>query len=410
MNYRFHISISKIFYGIVAFLSCWYFYFASSFKLRPYPSLFWIAMAALSILMAFIHRTRLNKIDIAYLLGMIFLIGLSLSSVNPIASIGVLANYIIYYLVARFITKNCDGEKIHSIILFFSIIHLVCLYMQVIFPDLYTRVVLPLLSDSIHTEVIEQMNWNKAYYGFSMQTSMCAMYLSIGAVLSAVRAKNEQKTTKKMFYIILVALFLMGTFFTQRRGSSAAALVIIALIYMRTKGNKISKILFGIAIVVMIAVIGIQNIPGMSGIINKMSKFASSGSLMNGRDDFFGRAVHAIMQKPLFGWGAGQVEAAIGYAWLENSFLSILVQLGVIGFVIFYFPLVKLMKNVIVNERVKTDNIIDFSFYIQILFLIMSFIENYYGEAQHIFIFFVIVLAQRRYVNTNIMESKYENE
>lgn len=396
MNNRYSISISKIFYSILAFLSCWYFYFASSFKLRPFPSLFWIGMAVLCLFLGIIHKTKISKMDIAYLLGMACLIILSIFSIDSFSSMIFLANYIIYYLVARMTTNNCEGESIHSIILFFSLVHLICLFIQVIMPNLYISYILPLLPDSIHTTIIEQMNWNGVYYGFSVQTSMSAMYLSIGVLISAVRAKNERKSIKKLFYIILVGLFLIATFFTQRRGSSAAVLLIVALIYMRMKGNKLSKILFVIIFIVLLAIIGIQNIPGLSGIMNKMNIFIASGTIMNGRDSNFDLAFNALLQKPLFGWGGGQVETAIGYAWLENSYLSILVQIGFVGFLIFYYPYIKLLKNTIHNLKYEENNILDFSLYIQILFVIMSFVENYYGEPQHIFIFFLIVLAHNK--------------
>lgn len=359
-------------------------------------------MAGLSLLLALVHRTRINKMDVAYLGGMACLIVFSAFSVDSFASMEVVASYIIYYLVARMITKNCEGECIHSIILFFSIVHLTCLYVQVLMPNVYTSYVLPLLPDDIHSIVMDQMRWNAAYYGFSVQTSMSAMYLTIGVVLAAIKAINEKKLTKKIVYIVLVVLFLIATFFTQRRGSSAAALVVLALIYMRMKGNKLSKIFFAIAVAVMVAVIGIQNIPGASGIMNKMTTFIATGSIMNGRDDNFRLAFNAIMQRPLFGWGGGQVEAAMGYAWLENSYLSILVQWGIVGFVIFYYPYLKLMKKILKDIKYDENSIRDFSFYIQILFLIMSMVENYYGEPLNIFIFFTIVLAQNKEKISNL--------
>ena len=165
-------------------------------------------MATLCIFLAIIQKTKISKIDIAYLLGMACLIVLSIFSVDSFSSINVLVNYIIYYLVARMVTKNCEGESIHSIIFFFSIVHLICIYIQVIVPSLYISYILPLLPDSIHTTVIEQMNWNKAYYGFSVQTSMSAMYLSIGVLISAVRAKNEEKSIKKYFILYSLDYFL----------------------------------------------------------------------------------------------------------------------------------------------------------------------------------------------------------
>lgn len=394
-----YVSGSRLMYAASAFLSCWYFYFSSSFSLRPFPQLFWIAMAALSIAIGLVHKFQLNRIDMAFFFGMFILFMFSMFSTNQVESLRVVGNYVIYYIVARMITDNCDGKTIHSIIFFFSVVHLICLFIQVLLPSVYTSVLLPLLPPSSHTMITEQMNWNAAYYGFSIQSSMSAMYLSIGAVLATLRVKASEKRSLKIVYIVLVALFVIGIFYTQRRGSSAATLVVLMLIYMMAKGNRSSKLLFGISVVILIAIVGIQNIPGLYGILNKFQTFLATGSLMNGRDSNFADALLAISQKPFIGYGGGQVKAAMGYAWLENSFLSLAVQWGIVGATIFFTPYIMLLKQTtrMIKQEV-TDNIyIEFSIYIQILFLIISLVENYYGDPLTVFMFFTIVFTANSY-------------
>jgi O-antigen ligase len=393
------ISVNKLIYSLLAFLAFWYFYFASTYSLRPVPQLFWVLLAAISICLGCIHRYKITKMDQIFFGVMFALLLFSLFSVNSYESAMEVGYFIIYYIVAKMIITNCEGETIHNIILFFSIVHLICMLIQVFLPSTYTAVLLPLLPGSSRTMITEQMNWNAAYYGFTIQSSMSAMYLSIGAILSAIKLKKADKKIFKVAYLVLIALFLVATFYTQRRGSSAAVLVVLALIYMRTKGNRGSKILLAVSVIALVAIVGIQNIPGLSGIMNKMTTFIATGSFMNGRDTNFSNAISAFLQRPIFGYGGGQIEAAMGYAWLENSFLAVLLQWGFIGFFLFFWPFVKMFKGTI--YALKWENsynpYLEFSLYIQILFFIMSFVENYYGAALNCFLLFTVVGAGNMY-------------
>lgn len=344
MSIRRYASSTHMIYGIFAFVSCWYFYFASTFTLRPFPHLFWIFMAILSVFFSVLQKYKLDRIDQLFFLGMVILMLISVVSVNQIGSMRYVANYVIYYIVARMIAKNCEGKIIFKIILVFSVFHMICIYIQVLIPAIYISVLMPLLPASAHTMLTEQMNWNAAYYGFSIQSSMSAMYISIGAILAALKVRDNRKKLIRIFYLILTVLFLIATFYTQRRGSSVVTLVVLMLIYLKTKGSTVSKILFGITVILLIAVIGIQNIPGMAGIMNKFTTFIATGSLMNGRDSNFADAIIAIGKRPICGYGGGQVKTATGYAWLENSYLSILVQWGVIGAIAFFVPYLSQVK------------------------------------------------------------------
>lgn len=62
------------------------------------------------------------------------------------------------------------------------------------------------------------MNWNKYFYGFTIQTSVNAMYLSLGAVLCAVKIDKDNKIKINIILFVLTVLFVIATFFTTRRG------------------------------------------------------------------------------------------------------------------------------------------------------------------------------------------------
>lgn len=45
-------------------------------------------------------------------------------------------------------------------------------------------------------KVLYQMTYNSSYYGFTVQTSITAMYMTFGAIVAAVNAKHEEKSKK----------------------------------------------------------------------------------------------------------------------------------------------------------------------------------------------------------------------
>lgn len=47
-------------------------------------------------------------------------------------------------------------------------------------------------------KVLYQMTYNSSYYGFTVQTSITAMYMTFGAIVAAVNAKHEEKKSKKI--------------------------------------------------------------------------------------------------------------------------------------------------------------------------------------------------------------------
>ncbi|MDU7869400.1 MAG: hypothetical protein E7J78_20035, partial [Pantoea sp.] len=289
----------SIFYNIIAFIALWYFYFSSSFILRPFPQLFWICLAVISILSAIIHNYKLKKIDVYFLGGMMILVLFSVFSTDMFGSILITFNYVIYYLVARMISVNCSSKTIFKILMFFSIVHLICVYIQILVPETYLSHILPLLPQGVHNEIMEQMKYNFAYYGFTVQTGMIAMYLSIGAILSMVRICESKNKKNKIIFMIIMILFLIATFFTVRRGSTVVTIVIITLIYYNLKGNTLSKVFVGISVVLLISLVGLENIPGLSGILNKFDSLVTSGSIMNGRDSLFSNAIASLSMKPL---------------------------------------------------------------------------------------------------------------
>lgn len=385
-------------FGILAFAALWYFYFASSFVLRPYPQLFWTGMAALSAFIWIGLNQSVSKADVYYFCGMFVLLMLALLSRSPKTSAMIVVNYLIYYLTARMVTRHSTSRVVIGIVVLFSLIHLVCLYIQVFAGGVYESTILPLLPAENRAKVLAQMKYNEAFYGFTVQTSVIAIYMSVGAVYFGTKVSCAETRRAKIINIVVLCLFMIGLFFTVRRGSVVVVTLLLVLMFLQSRGNVFNKTFIAVAVVGLLLFIGLENIPGLSGVFEKFERQADKGSVMNGREYLFADAFQLFMKKPLFGHGLGRGGTVLGYAWLENSYLLMLMESGIVGAVAFFLPYIILLTDTMrqIKRQPRKNVAVQFSFYTQLLFIMMSMVENYLASPLTTFLFFTIVFAGRQ--------------
>lgn len=379
---------------VVAFVVLWHFFFASSFILRVNPKLFWPAVFILSLFSLIYKKNVLQGKEVKLFGFLFFGIVACFFSADPWTSVSNHIYYFIYLGVAAMIARNLTTQNVLRITLGFCIVHLVCIYVQVFNPSLYKSIILPLLPAYAHDDILYQMTYNASFYGFTVQTSMAAMYMTIGAICSAVIAKYESGRLKRVALIVLIGLFLTGVLFTTRRGSILAICLVLAYIYFDTSGSKLSKILLLVLGVAFLLSFGIEKIPGMQGLLDKFNRL--SGNVMNGRNTIWTSALGNFWNHPIFGYGAGNAIIAGDGSLVDNAYLTVLVERGLVGIVLWFAPLISIFINSIVRKRKYAGygNLpLDFSFYIQLLFIIMSCLENYFGQALTMFIYYLVVLC-----------------
>lgn len=307
----------------------------------------------------------------------------AISHTDYLKSIEKIGFYFIYYIVAVNLGNKCKYDQIWKLTYGFVLIHLAITCLQLILPSIYQSYFMPFLPSQVHLEIIEQMNWNHSYYGFTVQTSINAMYLSIGCIMSALRAYEYKSIRDKIIYIILTCAFMICVFFTTRRGSSIVLFVILAFIIFHYNRNHIAKILFFLMIFALVGIMGIQYVPGVSGLIDKTAHLATESTVWNGRDELFSKAISAIIDHPLFGYGGRGLSYVFGRSFLENSFLSILVQWGIVGFFVFFTPYIVLFRNI---QKKDKGAHIPYTKYLLLLYFFMSFVEDYFGAPLNVFL------------------------
>lgn len=381
--------------NIVTFIILWHFFFASSFVLRLNPKIFWPVLFVISIIVALYNKEQIGGAELEILLfsfvGFVF----CFIAAEPWTAVNNQLYFFIYLCIAAMIARFTNGETIRAQILFFCIIHLICIYIQVFLPEVYKGIILPLLPSYAHDDILYQMKYNASYYGFTVQTSVTAMYMTFGAIITAVNAKHEEKKANKIIDITLIFLFVTGILFVTRRGSFLAILLILAYIYFDTSKSKLSRVVLFFIGILFLLYFGIDKIPGMQGMIDKFNRL--SGNMTNGRQNIWKIALGNLWQHPLFGYGVGRANATGGGGSVDNAYVAILVERGIIGAIIFFIPYLHLIIQSFSRKRISDAEIksVETSFYFQLLFVIMSFMENYYGQALSMFIYYIMVFSEQ---------------
>lgn len=394
--------------SVVTFIILWHFFFASSFVLRLNPQIFWPVLFVISVIVAFYNKVRICGAELEILLFSFLGFLFCFMAEEPWTAVNNELYFFIYFCVAVMIARFTNGETIRAQILFFCIIHLICIYVQVFLPGVYENSILPLLPSYAHSDILYQMKYNSSYYGFTVQTSVTAMYMTFGAIITAVNTKHEGKKVNKIIDIALIFLFITGILFVTRRGSFLAILLILAYIYFDTSKSKLSRVVLFLIGILFLIYFGIDKIPGMQGMVDKFNRL--SGNISNGRQNILKIALGNLWNHPLFGYGVGRANVTGGGGSVDNAYVAILVERGIIGTIIFFIPYLHLLIQSFSRKkmsRIKMKSV-ETSFYFQLLFVIMSFVENYYGQALTMFIYYIMVLSEQ-YDTQNISSKKYVN-
>jgi exopolysaccharide production protein ExoQ len=158
--------------------------------------------------------------------------------------------------------------------------------------------------------------------------------------------ESKKKSALFLFFLMLLSLFLSGS-----RGSLQAAVVSLGyFIYVRKKKYK-PLVFFSLASFTFILFWVIETLAKAHF---KSYIRAESIPEIGGRLGIWQSALNLIIEKPIFGHGFGVEDKIFGLkfaayhakaqiAYVHNSYLGMLIQLGVVGLIVFYLPLFVLL-------------------------------------------------------------------
>lgn len=180
--------------------------------------------------------------------------------------------------------------------------------------------------------------------GAQMDPNNQAAFLLIGSAISLYLLFNKKNTILfSILYIILSMIIIYAIFLTGSRGGFISLFFIVFVIALLSeKGKSLisKKTVLNTALVIIFALIVFLVAKSFlqQDTFERIFNFTGYSDGSN-RIDIWGNTIQIIENSPLFGggWGAywGYNE---NYTAVHNTFLSILSDGGILGFVLFFLP------------------------------------------------------------------------
>lgn len=184
--------------------------------------------------------------------------------------------------------------------------------------------------------------------------NVLAHALGIGLIFSFFAL---QESTKRLKFLIIIMDFftLYAIFLTGSRGTWMALILGVVLFPVFAQKIPLRKRMIYVfmgSLVIFILFIGLRNnYYGQFGqlISTRLSEHDSISRAAGGRlDSIWPYYINKFYEKPLFGWGKG-FSNDVGMA-AHNDFLNIIVETGIIGFILFLNFLIFALKDILRNK------------------------------------------------------------
>ena len=190
------------------------------------------------------------------------------------------------------------------------------------------------------------------YTGARMDQNTLSILLTLGIPIAICLAADPMRRSKLFFlaYWAYPPAAAIGVFLTgSRTGAAAVTVGVGSLLVLSQRGRKYVRLVLVVATIC--AVFGIVYVVP-SVLLERTSEVATKGTgAMSHRLEIWQRAYEAYWEKPILGTGAGT------FQWVDkvhggegrsphSLFFSIIVQFGVVGFVLWAALLIAVMRNI----------------------------------------------------------------
>lgn len=193
---------------------------------------------------------------------------------------------------------------------------------------------------------------------FNMNPNDIGLRIVISVPMALYLSVKEKNPLWAWFYRIQVVAAACGMFFTASRGAFVAFLAAMLMIPLTLRQWTGKQKLATAVLVVIGALIAIRMVPQRAfSRLGETSSEITEGT-MDARTVIWNAGLEVFYEHPFLGIGAGAfpvaVQAKTATAWApHNTFLSVLVELGSIGFGIFAVMLITLITAAMRMEKLE---------------------------------------------------------
>ena len=243
-------------------------------------------------------------------------------------------------------------------------------------------------------------NFSYGYAGFAYQLQVSAMYLILceGFLLYFFYKQGKPRI---LVYVLLL-LVVICVFMTGKRTASIISLVVPFLIYAISVKRKKQSFFLSVVFCLLMSYI-VSNATSLSEtvVFNRIGesvvKAQSGMDITSGRTILWSKAIDAFWEKPIFGIGLNNYQAYTGMSTeAHNSYVQILCEEGVVGFLLFIFPLlycayITANKVKMADSQSAESGFLKFSLFYQLFFIIFAFTGNPTTNNLSLILYFVAV-------------------
>ncbi|WP_455539190.1 O-antigen ligase family protein [Terrisporobacter sp.] len=333
------------------------------FSLKPYMMVAVLAIILYYLILNEKHNFRILMYEKIFILLYMYMVVNGIFSKYAYMSLRMIINIslamIMYIVSTDYLNHICSKKIINLTIISGSIFVVISL-------------VLYLLKFSIAYQMDRGMC---RLNGMVSDTNVYALFATPIFLLLLYKILNKEYKYIPMFCITLISIV-----FTFSRGGTlgivtGTLILIIKNIRKESFKNKIFRyIIFVVAIIILFIITNQISIKFLGISLNKIIEGRIEDSGGSGRVDIWIRAINIFKQNPIFGIGIFNFQGYNLYYFndyhhIHNTFLEMMVENGIVGFIIFTTFLISFFLNESVNEESCLFKIIILSLIVELIFL-----------------------------------------
>ncbi|MCX7715405.1 MAG: O-antigen ligase family protein [Clostridia bacterium] len=303
-----------------------------------------------------------------------------------------------------------------KVLVFFSFLQVIALFMQYAFPEKITQISRLLLKYEAfyNNKVLLSYGY---YCGINQDNLMSGLYCALLGSFLFVSFLTDDNKIKKIFYMIGTAICIAAIFATQKRGiliSFAVAMAATLFVMLRNKRKALLRLIFTIFIFGAIFIYIMKFTPYGQ---QMMMRFTMEENLFSGRDIIYRKLYSHFSENYILGHGVGSVYS-VAEAGAHNIYLHILYENGIVGLILYslLFSYAFYLTVGMICTRdfdVKTKRLLYYSVYTQALFLVYGMSGNPLYDNYVLFVYAIsisIPLAVKRRETSYVEEKNFCDE
>ncbi|MBO5370964.1 MAG: O-antigen ligase family protein, partial [Clostridia bacterium] len=308
---------------------------------------------------------------------------------------------------------------------------LACMAMTVIMSDYFVKQnnvelilwTIAIAGVSLALYVILSYGGITRFYESALQEQYSLEAQRMGADITNVNVIGMQCgfATVILFYFALIKKYkicyfvMLLPFLTSAASGSRKALIlliagIVMVAYHHITNDEGRRKYLKVFVGFVILLVGVMTVLSMDIMQTAIGRFQQSMSLFSGnteaadgtsqlRLEMILTGLKRFWNEPILGYGLANSRVVnrvtIGYeAYSHNDYIELILNGGLIGFILYYGMIIRILKNYIAIMRTDNDSELRISFYILILFLFTNFAAvTYYGSIIT-YVYFTLWISQ----------------